>query len=114
MIPVLAAVAKNISIAAESEKTMTDEEIELALQEVTARLEQFGPEEKVNNKEWRQYVQVRKEKDILNNIKKARATGNYRQESKNLMEYHLLKNSKDMNCILRYLLQVKLRSQIWI
>jgi hypothetical protein len=93
---------------------MTNDELELALQEVTERLAQFGPEEKLSNKYWRQYQQVKREKDLLASIKKARSNGSSRNETRNMMEYQLLKDGKKMNFFIRYLMQLKLRSQTWM
>lgn len=92
---------------------MTDEELELALKDVNARIEQFGAESKLADKEWRNLQQLKREKSLLDNIRKARANNNFNQEAKNMMQYNLIKHEKNMNPFLKYLMHLKLRGQIW-
>ncbi|MDD5701959.1 MAG: hypothetical protein PHU23_07890 [Dehalococcoidales bacterium] len=92
---------------------MTDEELELALKDVNARIEQFGVENKLADKEWRNLQQLKREKSLLENIRKARANNNFNQETKNMMQYNLIKHEKNMNPFLKYLMHLKLRGQIW-
>ncbi len=92
---------------------MTDEELELELKDVNARIEQFGAENKLADKEWRNLQQLKREKSLLENIRKARANNNLNQEAKNMMQYNLIKHEKNMNPFLKYLMHLKLRGQIW-
>ncbi len=113
MIPALVAVVRNSSIVAGNEVKMTNEELEKMLQEVNEKLAKFGPENKLSNQEWRQYVRLKQEKDLLVNIQKCRTNGNATQEIKHLSQYSLMKDSNKMNPFLRYIMQLKLRSHIW-
>ena len=55
---------------------MTDEELEQAIREVNEKLSGFGPEKSLTNKEWRDQIKLKQEKDLLMNIKKSRENGN--------------------------------------
>jgi len=114
MIPARAAAGKNISIVAESEVKMTPEELESNLKEVSEKISLFGPEDKLSNKEWRQWRNLVKEKDLLEAIKKARAEGHSRSEVKHMTQYLLLKDEPNMNPFFRYIMRLKLRSQMWM
>ena len=93
---------------------MTDEELDLALKEVSANLVKFGPDNKISGKEWRQKSRLQRERTLLENIKKAKEKGNLSQESKSLMQYHLYKEDSKMNPFIRYIIQLKMRSHIWM
>jgi hypothetical protein len=92
---------------------MTDEELKKELDAVNEKLAGLGPEEKLSNAQWRQQQQLKREKDLLLNIQKARQNNDTRGEAKHMTGYTLLKNNHNMNPFLRYLMQLKLRSQIW-
>jgi hypothetical protein len=93
---------------------MTNEELELALNEVNGKLAQYGPDNKISGKEWRQKSKLQREQALLENIKKAKQRGNISQESKNLMQYNLYKEDTKMNPFVRYIIQLKMRSQLWM
>jgi hypothetical protein len=92
---------------------MTDEELNLALTDVTAKLAKFGPEEKLSNPDWRQQQRLKREKYLLESIKKARESGNPQQEIKQMAQYTILTDERKMNPFLKYLMQLKVRSQLW-
>jgi len=99
----------------ESEVGMTPEELELTLREVDEKLAAFpADEKKLTGKEWRQKIRLQQEKEILEKIQKARKNGDTHQEIKQMARYALLRDSKKMNPILSYLMQLKLRSHIWM
>jgi hypothetical protein len=92
---------------------MTDAELTLALADINAKLAVFGPEEKLSNPEWRQQQHLKREKILLESIKKARESGNPQQEIKHLAQYTIMKDERKMNPFLKYLMQLKIRSQLW-
>jgi hypothetical protein len=98
----------------ENEVKMTNEELELALKEVNGKLAQYGPDNKISGKEWRRKMKLQREHSLLENIKKAKEKGNATQEARNLMQYHLHKEDAKMNPVIRYIMQLKMRSQIWM
>ncbi len=114
MIPALAAAAKNISIVVGNEERMTNEELELAINEVNGKLAKYGPDNKISGKEWRQKSRLQREHALLENIKKAKENGNLSREGKCLMQYNLYKEDTKMNPFIRYIMQLKMRSQIWM
>jgi len=93
---------------------MTNEELELALIEVNGKLAQYGPDNKISGKEWRQKSKLMREQTLLQNIRTAKDKGNISQEAKSLMRYNLYKGDSDMHPFLRYIMQLKFRSQIWM
>jgi hypothetical protein len=93
---------------------MTSEELEQDLKEVNDRLTEFAErEEKLTNKEWRLQQRLLKEKQLLERIKQARVTQNNIQEIKLMTEYSVLKAASTQHPIINYLMQIKIRSNIW-
>jgi hypothetical protein len=92
---------------------MTNEELELAFTDINTKLTRFGPEQKLSNQEWRQQQSLKREKNLLENIKKARDTGNSQHEIKYMAQYMVLKDERKMNPFFKYLMQLKIRSQVW-
>ena len=94
---------------------MTQEELDAAIKEVDDKL-LLLPEEgkKLTNKEWRQQVRLKQEKEVLVKIKKAIQNGDTHQEIKQTAQYMLLRDSKKMHPIISYILQLKLRSHVWM
>jgi len=97
----------------ESEALMTDEELELALSKAVKDIAQFGPEKDLANNEWRRLQRLKREKWLLETIKKDRGNKYVTREAQHMMEYRLLKEDKKMNPFLRYLMHLKVRSQLW-
>jgi ribosomal protein S21 len=93
---------------------MTNEELELALKEVEEKLAKYGPDDKLKGQEWRQKMQLKRERDLLENIQKDKAKGNYSQEAKHTVHYNLIRGDQHMNPVFRYLMRMKLRSQLWM
>ncbi len=94
---------------------MTEEEIEKAISEVKEKLAAIpDSEKKLSGKEWRQYLRLKQEEEILGKIQKARKTGDLQQEAKHTAHYCLFTDSKNMHPVLRYIMQLKIRSNIWI
>lgn len=114
MTPVLVAVVKNTSIVAGSEVVMTIEEMELSLKELNEKIVKFAPDEKLSNQEWRQKRLLVREKELLDNIIKARENGSSRNEAKYLTQYMLMKDDRKMNPVIRYIMQLKMRSSLWM
>jgi len=92
---------------------MTDPELESEFKNVNERIAAFGPEDKLNRKEWRQLIQAKKEKEILEEIRKAREKGDSLRESKNETLLVMTREESRMNPVMRHLMQIKLRSHIW-
>ena len=113
MILVHVAAVKNSSNVAVSEARMTNEELEQKLKEANEGLAQFGPESKLTNKEWRQQIRLKQEKDLLINIQKSRKNGDASGEIKQMAQYSLMTDSHKMNPFFKYIMQLKLRSHYW-
>ena len=92
---------------------MNNEELELALKDVNGKLAGFDTEEKPTNQQWRQQQLLKKEKSLLESIIKSRENGFKSQEAKYRVEYMILKDERKLNPFLKYLMQLKFRSQIW-
>jgi len=94
---------------------MTLEEIELEIKQIDEKLTAFPEnDKKMSNKEWRQQVRLRQEKDALEKVRKAKQNGDSNQEVKQMAHYMLLKDSRKMNPFLSYIMQLKFRSHIWM
>jgi|WetSurMetagenome_2_1015567.scaffolds.fasta_scaffold170131_2 hypothetical protein len=93
---------------------MTSEELELALTEVNDKLVELSKHEaKLTNKEWRLQQSLIKEKNLLEKIQKARESQDTRREAYLTAQYNFLKDSRTRHPIINYLMQLKMRSQIW-
>jgi hypothetical protein len=114
MTPAHAAAAKNISIVVGSEVEMTPEELDLNVKDLDEKIARFAPDEKLSNREYRDKRMLVRQKDLLVNLKKARENCNSRQEAKLLTEYTFLKDDRKMNPFIKYIMHLKLRSQLWM
>jgi hypothetical protein len=93
---------------------MTNEELEQAFKEVNEKLALYGPDDKLKGREWRAKMQLKRECELLENIRKDKAKGNQSQETKHTLHYNLLREDQHMNPFFRYILKMKLRSQLWM
>lgn len=92
---------------------MTDEELILAIQKVKESMSKLGPDKELNTQDWRTLLGFRRELQLLEGIQKARGSGNNALEARRLAEYYMLKEEKNMNPFLSYLMKLKFRSHIW-
>jgi hypothetical protein len=93
---------------------MTSEELELALKETNDKLVELSKREaKLTNKEWRLQQNLIKEKNLIEKIQKARESQDTRREAYLTAQYNFLKDARTRNPIINYLMQLKIRSQIW-
>ncbi len=93
---------------------MTDHELEQAITSANQKIGEFGPDEKIANKDWRAKMLLRRELDLLQKIKQARLDSDNVRETKYLAHYNLLFEEKQMNPFIRYIMKLKLRSGIWM
>jgi hypothetical protein len=114
MTPAHAAAEKNISIVAGSEIEMTPEELDLKVKDLDEKIGKFAPDEKLSNRDYREKRMLVREKDLLVNLKKAKADCNSRQEAKLITQYTFLTDDRKMNPVIKYIMQLKFRSQIWM
>jgi hypothetical protein len=114
MIPARAVAAKNISIVVGSEVEMTPEELDLNVVALNDKIAKYAPDDKLSNREYRDKRMLLREKDLLVSIKKARESYNSRQEAKLIIQYTFLKDDRKMNPLVKYIMQLKFRSQIWM
>jgi hypothetical protein len=93
---------------------MTFEELEKALKEVTEKLTELAiRENSLSNKEWRLQQRLLKESGLLERIKNAKESNNKPEEVKLLTQYNMLKDAYGRNPVISYLMQLRMRSQIW-
>jgi hypothetical protein len=93
---------------------MTNEELEQNIKEVDDKLVQYGPDDQLKGRQWREKMQLKREHDLLESIRKDKDKGNYSQEAKHIVQYNLIREDHHMNPVFRYILRMKLRSQIWM
>jgi hypothetical protein len=111
--PARAAAEKSISIVVGSSVQMTDGELILAIQNVKESMSRLGPEKELNTQDWRKLLRLKQELQLLEGIQKAREVGNNSLETRRLTEYYMLKEEKNMNPFVSYLMKLKFRSHIW-
>jgi hypothetical protein len=94
---------------------MTPEELEQTLKEVSEQLSELSThEDKLTKPEWKLQRRLIEEQEILQKIKKVRASGiNSPKESYLLAQYRLFKEAGSRHPFLNYLIKLKLRSYIW-
>jgi hypothetical protein len=93
---------------------MTPEELELALKEVSERLDELSKlETKLTKVEWQLQHRLIEEQDILQQLKKAHESNNLTKEGNLLAQYNLIKDAESRHPIINYLIKLRLRSFIW-
>lgn len=90
------------------------DELDLNVNELDEKIAKFASDEKLSNKEYRDKRTLIREKELLVNIKRARENCNSSREAKLMLQYTFLKDEGKMNPFFKYILQLKLRSQIWM
>jgi hypothetical protein len=93
---------------------MNLEELDLEMHEINTHLEELGGDDReLTNKQWREKVSLRQQKDCLEKVKKAKERGNISQEATQMANYIILKEAKNRHPLLTYLMQLKCRSHIF-
>jgi hypothetical protein len=113
MSPAPAAAAKNTNIAAEGKSTMTDEELQLAMKEVSENLEKLSHSaEPLTREEGRRKQVLLFRKDALEKIKEAKEKGKRSQELRSSMDYSILTDWGEKHPFLAHIMRLRIRNNI--